>query len=175
MNSLKRLCAGFFALYCLISTGSATTLYSINWLSDPEPCLPIMASPLHGPIISKQYKECRYPDLVDYPLSICPGQGVGFPWDRNEPILIVGYHLSAILSSPDTKAIVEIGTASNWGSADVFATASGTGTFTSKEWFLPGMVVPTGGDHARIDVYASCAGAGTIAVLVTIFYTLRNE
>jgi hypothetical protein len=169
-----------FAVCAIATAGStigasATTLYSINWLSDAEPCSTEMTAPLHGPIVSRQFKPCVYPDLVAYPLSICPGQMAGYPWDRGEPILILGYHLSAVLSSPDSKAIIELGTGSNWGSADVFATAAGTGTFTSREWFPPGMVVPTGGDHARIDVYGSCGGAGTFNVLVTIFYVVRTN
>jgi hypothetical protein len=162
------------ALVSLICTAQATTLYSINWLSDPRPCVTDAAPSLPGPIVSKYYPECRYPGF-EMPLSICPGQMRGHPWDNGRPILIIGYHLSVILSSPDAGAIVEIGTASDYPSADVFATASGTGTFTSKEWYPPGVGVPVGGETPRIDVYARCSGTGTFSVLATIFYTILRR
>jgi hypothetical protein len=165
-------------LLTLMSAAPAETLYSINWLSDPQPCMPVMESPLRGPIISKYYPECRIDD-VETPLSICQRQTahaakLNLPWDSGDPILVVGYHVSVIQSSPDAKAIVELGTASEHRGADIFATASGNGTFTAKEWFPAGMGTPSGGHNARIDVYASCGGPGTFAILTTIFYTAQK-
>lgn len=173
---MLRTILSFFALCGMTSAAAATTLYSINWLSDPQPCAAAIASPLQGPIISSYYSKCIFNDATTL-LSICPRQtahatNLGLPWDRGDPITIVGYHVSIILTAPDAKAIVELGTASKFTGADVFATVSGTGTFTGKEWFPPGMEVPTGGDGARIDVYASCGGGGTYSILVTIFYTI---
>ncbi len=175
MKLANCLSGGVFALFGLISASSATTLYSINWLSSPQPCSPDIQSPLHGPIVSTYYPVCHYPGFVDTPLSICPHQTVGQPWDEGSAIFIVGYHVAVIPSSPDAKVIVEIGTASHYGGADVFATVSGTGTFTGKEWFPRDMGVPTGGDRSRIDVYASCGGQGTFAILATIFYTIPEK
>ena len=43
-HCVKILGISAFALVSLVSSALATTLYSINWLSDPEPCPPVMAS-----------------------------------------------------------------------------------------------------------------------------------
>jgi hypothetical protein len=55
--------------------------------------------------------------------------------------------------------------------ADIFATTSGIGTTTAKDWLPSGTGIPQGGKGAHFDIYASCGGPGTYAALVTIFYT----
>jgi hypothetical protein len=171
-------CIGIIAaaLVGFVSSVSAATIYSINWLSDPQPCASVLESPLGGPIISKYYASCNFEGM---PVSICPGMSGGpnlqQPWHARAEISIVGYQLSVILPDPTTKAIVEVGSSrpKNDG-ADIFATLSATGTTTDQQWFPSGLSIPQGGDGAHIDVYASCGGAGTFAVLLTIFYTVRQ-
>jgi hypothetical protein len=177
VDFVRRIGISVAALVGVVSTASATTLYSVNWLSDPQPCAPALKSTLDGPIISKYYAPC---DFDGTPVSICPGMSGGpnlqQPWHAGAEINIVGYQLSVMLPEPTTKAIVEVGSfrRKNDG-ADIFATLSATGTTTDKEWFPAGMSIPQGGDGAHIDVYASCGGAGTFAVLMTIFYTVPQQ
>ena len=100
-------CVGIIAaaLVRFVSSVSAATIYSINWLSDPQPCASVLESPLGGPIISKYYASCNFEGM---PVSICPGMSGGpnlqQPWHARAEIRIVGYQLSVILPDPTTKA-----------------------------------------------------------------------
>jgi hypothetical protein len=176
---VSKLCMGAAVLFGLISSSPATTLYSINWLSDPRPCAPSLQSPLIGPIISSYYSRCT---IGDVPVSICPGQTLngfnpGDPWDRGQAINVIGYQITLILSSLNAQGVMEVGAEPGPGrGADIFATTAGVGSTTSKDWFPPGVTIPQqAGDkaltHTHFDVYASCGGQGTYAALVTIFYT----
>jgi hypothetical protein len=70
---LRSLWVCAIALFGLISSSAATTLYSINWLSDPRPCLSAIISPLQGPVLSSYYSQCL---IGDKKVSICPGQTI---------------------------------------------------------------------------------------------------
>lgn len=170
---LRSLCVGAIALFGLMSSSVATTLYSINWVSDPRPCLSSIESVLQGPLISSYYSRCV---IGDKAVSICPGQTISGsnsnqPWDRAKSITVIGYQVSMILSSPTAQGIIQVGSWSLSSGADVFATTSGIGTATAKDWLPSGTGIPQGGKGAHFDIYASCGGPGTYSAFVTIFYT----
>ena len=154
------------------TVASAGTLWSIYWLSNPQPCTGIMGG-LQGPVVSSYYKPCQVRGVS---VSICPGT-VPFsgPWNSDAEIRVVGYQIVMILSSATVQGVMEVGSARTAppDGADIFAATAGVGT-NSKAGFFPDETgIPQGKmpDYAHFDVYAACDAGGQFQALVNIFYS----
>ena len=162
---------------CLLaSTANAAQLYSVYWLSDPQPCHGLVGKGMPGPIVSKSYPPCS---LSGINLSICRNTVSSVdndPWEAGGPITVVGYSVSLWLTQQNANGSMVVGQAGGDG-PDIFATLSTVGTRSLTEWLASGsgIRIPDNstrrGSNAHFDVYAGCDGSGQLQTLVSIYYT----
>lgn len=166
--------------FCMVAnyTFNATSaeLYSVYWLSNPQPCQGLIGAGMTGPVVSTTYPPCS---LAGISLSICRNTVPSVdndPWQAGGPITIIGYSLGIWLSQSTASGSIAIGQAGGEG-PDIFATLSAVGTRSITEWLPAGSGIPIPnnstpkGHNAHFDVYAGCDGAGQFQALVSIYYT----
>jgi hypothetical protein len=150
-------------------TAALATLWSIYWISDTLPC----GEKYWGePMIAAAW-SCTVGNVV---VSICPNPKHGKePFDQGQPITIVGFEITQILSVSTSGGYMAVGSGHGGDGADVFAMTGGVGTNGKAGFFpagtgLPQGVTPANPGYAHIDVYGVC-DTGTQRALINILYT----
>ena|SRR6185312_5555546 len=166
---MKAICRNFFAAVLaalLVSPAQAAALWSIYFMSAPAPC-----GGWSAPIVSAYNR----PVCPIGPYTICPTASVGRnPYDQGQPITIVGYQLTQILSDPHACGYAIVGSAHGspqQDGADTFASGGGCGgTWSKSKNFSPNGIPQGGGNDAHIDAYAACT-TGNYQLLLVVEYT----
>lgn len=158
-----------FALFLSVLVWSATAgagnLQSIYWRTDPQPC-----SSMAAPVVANPawYPHCPTNALW----SICPVSWYsGDPYNASQPITLIGWEITQVLSDPTASGAVIVGSASATPGADIFASGAGVGSW-SKNGTLP-LGLAQGGplsNNAHIDIYDQC-DRGTRQIIFVGLYS----